>query len=87
MYRNLSEWFIKLAGKIYMKSTKFDQEEQRLHVECMSDSYIFRFFCDKLSTRDEFWAELKIIMDEGDAEALYLRFEEKLEEGVVPPCQ
>lgn len=87
MYTNLSEWFIKLAGKIYMESTGLSPEEQRLHAACMSDSFIFRFFCDKLSAGDGFWSEMKKYLEEKNAEALYLRFGEKLQEGVVPPCQ
>lgn len=87
MYTNLSDWFIKLAGKIYMESTGLEPDEQRLHTACMSDSFIFRFFCEKLSGGDPFWAEMKKYLEEGDAEALYLRFGERLQEGLVPACQ
>lgn len=87
LYRNLSEWFVKLAGKIYMESTGLSAEEQRLHVACMSDSYIFRVFCDRFSGEDAFWARMKRDLDSGDMEDLYIGFGEKLQEGVVPPCQ
>lgn len=87
MYENLSEWFIKLAGKFYMESTGLSLEEQRLQVACMSDSYIFRLFCDKLGGGSRFWAEMKEALEAGDKERIYIRFGERLKEGVLPPCQ
>lgn len=87
LYHKLSDWFLKLAGKIYMESTGLTDQEQRLHTACMSDSYIFRVFCEKFSERDTFWARMKTYLDNGNMEDLYIDFGEKLKEGVIPPCQ
>lgn len=87
MYQNLSEWFIKLAGKIYMESTGLEADKQKKQMSYLADSYIFRFFCEKLSVRDDFWASMKECLESSDMEKLYTVFGRKLEEGVIPPCQ
>lgn len=87
MYENLSEWFIKLAGKIYMESTGLTLEEQKLHAGCMGDSFICRYLSEQLSAKDTFWADMKKCLETDDKERLYYRFKERLDEGVLPPCQ
>lgn len=87
MYFNLSEWFIKLGGKIYMESTGLTVEEQKAQVRYLADSFIFRYFCEQLPERDSFWGVAAEDLAKGDYEALYEHYASKLQEGVVPPCQ
>lgn len=86
LYHEVSEQFVRLASKIFLDSTGLTPAERRAHVAAMTDTFIFRFFADKLAGTDPLWRDMAPLLAAGDAEGMYQRMERKIEEDLLPPC-
>lgn len=84
VYDRLSEKYLQLASKILQSGTGLSEDEQRRHVYPMADNFAFRFYCEKLSDIDPFWADMYRYLQVGELEKIYQRFVKKVKDDNLP---
>ena len=84
MYDRLATQFLNYTSKLFNENAQLTEDERRVYVRHLTDTYTWRWHCHALADSSPFWAGERALLDSGYDEAAYQMLKQKMDEEGLP---